>query len=215
MSMTKAVDKKIFVEAKQKKAKLKKNALEHVDKDFEAKIDPKFKTELCKSWVETKFCVYGNKCRFAHGKDEIFNKNINKTKYKLKDCSSFFQNGQCNYGSRCHFKHDERHLNEIKLPFYSIQVLLTNYVKKINSQNNELADSNPSRRLKVFKNLHLCGSEPIITTRSTANGVNVDINNDFLFNNCNGIKTSNLDTNTQVNKSNEIEFHTRILSHFY
>lgn len=33
--------------------------------------ETKFKTEMCKNWSETGRCNYGNKCRFAHGKDEL------------------------------------------------------------------------------------------------------------------------------------------------
>ena len=28
----------------------------------------KFKTEICKNWLEKGKCNYGNRCRFAHGK---------------------------------------------------------------------------------------------------------------------------------------------------
>src|SRR5690242_6149199 len=89
------------------KVKLKKNALEFVDKDSEKKMDPKYKTELCKSYKNNGFCVYGNKCRFAHGNDDIFGKALNSTKYKLKECNGFKEQGFCMYGSRCNFKHDE------------------------------------------------------------------------------------------------------------
>jgi len=202
--MTKVVEQKLFVDAKQKKVKLKKNALEPVDKNLEAKIDPKFKTELCKSWVETKFCVYGNKCRFAHGRDEIFNKQVNKSKYKLKACSSFFQNSYCNYGSRCHFKHDERKLSEIHLPYYSLQLLSNKYLNNNKCNNNSEDDC---QRLKVFRE--------ILTTSPQSKTPNENL---FINNSCNGccngIIKSNLDNN-QVNKSNEIEFHTRILTNFY
>ena len=36
-------------------------------------IDPKYKTELCKTFSDTGICPYGDKCRFAHGKEELFN----------------------------------------------------------------------------------------------------------------------------------------------
>ncbi len=102
------------------KQKLKKNALEFVDMDNEKKFDAKYKTEMCKSWSDTNFCVYGNKCRFAHGKNELSNKPLNSVKYKLKDCNSFSQNGICMYGARCNFKHDERKLEEMERSFYSL-----------------------------------------------------------------------------------------------
>lgn len=30
-----------------------------------------YKTELCRSFEETRHCRYGSKCQFAHGEDEI------------------------------------------------------------------------------------------------------------------------------------------------
>jgi hypothetical protein len=38
------------------------------------KVDKtKFKTELCKNWIESgfMFCRYGDKCQFAHGIEDI------------------------------------------------------------------------------------------------------------------------------------------------
>ena len=68
----------------------------------------KYKTEMCKNWELFQQCKYGNKCRFAHGKDELLEKNLpNKQKYKTKDCLSFSTTGVCPYGQRCLFQHDE------------------------------------------------------------------------------------------------------------
>lgn len=33
--------------------------------------EAKYKTEMCKNWVETGKCNYGEKCKFAHGKNEL------------------------------------------------------------------------------------------------------------------------------------------------
>ena len=49
------LQKKLFVKAKNK-MKMKKNAFEPVNFEEEKKRDPKYKTELCKSWVNTNFC---------------------------------------------------------------------------------------------------------------------------------------------------------------
>ena len=49
----------------------------------EQKRDPKYKTELCKTFRETGKCPYGFKCRFAHGKDELVSKILNSN-YKKK-----------------------------------------------------------------------------------------------------------------------------------
>jgi hypothetical protein len=102
------------------KPKLKKNALEYVDFEIERKNDPKYKTEMCKSWVQTNFCVYGNKCRFAHGKQELISRTITAPKYKVKDCKSFRETGICMYGARCNFKHDERKIAEMERSFFSL-----------------------------------------------------------------------------------------------
>ena len=100
-----------------KKLKMKKNAMDPVNFEEERKNDPKYKTELCKSFMETNFCVYGNKCRFAHGyKELVVKKQINN--YKQKTCNSFFNKGYCPYGNRCNFKHDERKIEQIGVPYY-------------------------------------------------------------------------------------------------
>jgi hypothetical protein len=110
-----------------KRLKLKKDALENVDFKREYQHDPKYKTELCKSWTESEFCAYGNKCRFAHGKHELFDKIINCKKYKQKECMSFFKNNYCCYGSRCHFKHEERRLEEIRRSYYTYLNLINDW----------------------------------------------------------------------------------------
>jgi hypothetical protein len=131
---------------KQKKSgnkKLKKDALEYINYVEEYKKDSKFKTELCKSFTDTEFCAYGNKCRFAHGKKEMFEKQIDHPKYRKNDCVTFHTNGFCNYGQRCHFRHNElRQLNEITRSYYSflIQILP---LDNINNRN----------RLDIFKNI--------------------------------------------------------------
>jgi hypothetical protein len=101
------------------KSKLKKDALEYVDYYKEYKSDPKYKTEMCKSWSESGFCAYGNKCRFAHGKSELFEKIVACKNYKQKDCMSFFKNKYCCYGSRCHFRHQERKIQEMHRSYYN------------------------------------------------------------------------------------------------
>lgn len=98
----------------------KKNLIQNDKAKFvlENQIDPKYKTELCKTFSEKNSCPYGAKCRFAHGKDELFHKAINSKMYKQKNCISFFNNHVCSYGSRCYFKHDERKVEEITQCYY-------------------------------------------------------------------------------------------------
>ena len=126
---------------KKKKIKMKKNALEEVDIEEEKRKDPKYKTELCKTFMENNFCQYGNKCRFAHGEDELVIKaKINN--YKRKLCKSFFNEGFCPYGIRCNFQHDQRKLSDIKLPFYYINLFIFRKPKLVSG-----------KRLKVFEEI--------------------------------------------------------------
>ena len=68
--------------------------------------DEKYKTELCQKYCENGSCPYGNKCKFAHGKDELVYKKLCNN-YKKKQCKTFFECGYCPYGARCTFKHNE------------------------------------------------------------------------------------------------------------
>lgn len=64
-----------------------------------------YKTELCRSFLETGTCGYGSKCQFAHGDNEV--RNVPRhPKYKTTLCRSYVKTGTCNYGERCHFVHE-------------------------------------------------------------------------------------------------------------
>jgi hypothetical protein len=129
--------KALSVNEKQK-LKLKKHALEYVNFEEEKKNDPKYKTELCKSWSETGFCVYGNKCRFAHGKHELSIKPMDTGKYKVKDCNSFKEYGYCMYGTRCNFKHDERKMDMLERSYQYFRMIA-------------LLSERSQKRLEVFE----------------------------------------------------------------
>jgi hypothetical protein len=124
------------------KPKLKKDALEQVDPVKEYMTDSKYKTELCKTFTQNGFCPYGNKCRFAHGKQDLFDKVISCKKYKQKECISFFKNLHCCYGTRCHFKHDERRLKDIpKESNYQMRLkLIEASFNSVNSDNDDKKD---------------------------------------------------------------------------
>jgi len=63
-----------------------------------------YKTELCRSFVETGTCRYGAKCQFAHGKNEL-RTIVRHPKYKTEICKTFHTLGTCPYGTRCRFIH--------------------------------------------------------------------------------------------------------------
>jgi len=82
--------------------------------DIEAELSRQnlYKTELCRSWVESAMCKYGTKCQFAHGKHEL-RPVIRHPKYKTEICKTFHTNGTCPYGKRCRFVHNP---SELRMP---------------------------------------------------------------------------------------------------
>lgn len=93
--------------SKQKQAQQKKKGT--ADNDFRAK----YKTEVCKYWTQTGYCQFGDQCAFAHGQQEIRQRQNLSSNYKTKKCMQFHDNGYCPYGVRCQFIHCLR--NETRL----------------------------------------------------------------------------------------------------
>jgi hypothetical protein len=62
----------------------------------------KYKTEMCKNWLEKGKCSYSVRCRFAHGEHELVKPVDEKPaeEYKSKPCSAFHQKLYCPYGVR-------------------------------------------------------------------------------------------------------------------
>lgn len=135
--------------------------------------DNTYKTEMCRTWIETNACPYNEKCRFAHGKKELHDKLIIGINYKQKECKSFHTMGFCNYGSRCHFKHEQRRLKEIERTFYDLKLncesTLFSFLKKGNS-----GKKANQMRLPIFKQ---------ITSKKKDNSTFGKSNNKKLINN--------------------------------
>ena len=93
-------EKKAFPK-KNKKKKGNKSPFKGEAKDFKIK----YKTELCKYYECNGYCIYGDKCAYAHGKENLRSKVTNTTAYRTKKCSQFFEQGYCPYGNRCQFAH--------------------------------------------------------------------------------------------------------------
>lgn len=167
------------------KLKMKKNATEYVDMLTEKKLDPKYKTEMCKSWSDTGFCVYGNKCRFAHGKNELFNKPVGCCKYKQQKCKSFKELGFCMYGTRCNFKHDERKLHEIERSYYTHLLGYYSFCE----------DCRHTNRLRIFRKLNEAGPENSCnssgnTSAGSRSPVNIKLNQNSFCSDISGVNTS-------------------------
>lgn len=74
----------------------------------------RYKTELCRPFLDNGFCKYGDKCQFAHGEQDL--RSLPRhPKYKTELCRTYHTRGFCPYGSRCHFIHsvDETRKNQV------------------------------------------------------------------------------------------------------
>lgn len=108
----------------------------------------KYKTELCKNWIETGKCSYSVRCMFAHGYHELATPKVESTPVpavQRQPCGKFHNELYCSYGTRCVYIHDERSLGELPNSYFAKNLL-----------NLEARMADPcvkSRRLKVFEDL--------------------------------------------------------------
>ena len=130
------------------------------EEDGEYPQVPKFKTELCKNWVERGRCKYGEHCMFAHGRRELQQKRHANMKYKSKECESFHKGGFCAYGEKCLFIHDDRGRGVLPRSFYSYALnhpshreeILDN-IRKYKNKHKGRDSSEKKRRLGIFEEL--------------------------------------------------------------
>lgn len=112
--------------------------------------DPKYKTQQCKNWNKTGSCPYKNKCRFAHGKDELMQKELDLYSHFKGRCFNFFKYGFCESGSSCCFKHDNRKISDY---IFKLEAsILFSLSHSINSNKND-------KRLSIFKSITLTDNE--------------------------------------------------------
>ena len=118
-------------------------------KDFKIK----YKTELCKYYEIDGKCKYGDKCAYAHGKENLRSKVTNTTAYRTKKCTQFFENGYCPYGNRCQFAHQLKS-NIVNNPYekgMSYSKILEIMSKLENVENIKKLVNKP--RLTIFKEI--------------------------------------------------------------
>jgi hypothetical protein len=85
--------------------------------------NPLWKTRLCERFEMDGNCPYGNKCTFAHGLQELrdrethFEANVKvevpkeAPLFKTKLCQKFEATGFCPYGAKCNFAHSQAELS--------------------------------------------------------------------------------------------------------
>ena len=104
----------------------------------------KYRTELCKFYEINGTCKYGDNCIFAHGKENLREKVLNKSGYKKRPCINFFEFGYCMYGNRCQFSHSLSKNDNIKN---------FSYIKLINAINTSTLNNELYRKIKEKKRL--------------------------------------------------------------
>jgi hypothetical protein len=92
--------------------------------------NPRYKTTLCKHYDTPQGCSYGDKCQFAHGRNEIrlnnsqfapMIKNQNSMlNYKIVKCKNWEKDGTCKYGVHCTFAHGDNELRNKNDNLYQI-----------------------------------------------------------------------------------------------
>ena len=77
----------------------------------------KYKTELCKNWLDNQYCRYGDRCMFAHGLHELNQaqeyRRAGRARPRL--CMSFYNEGYCRFGDRCTFQHSKKGQSDEKI----------------------------------------------------------------------------------------------------
>uniref|UniRef100_A0A2H8TL18 Protein TIS11 n=1 Tax=Melanaphis sacchari TaxID=742174 RepID=A0A2H8TL18_9HEMI len=134
----------------------------------QAPLGSRYKTEMCRQYIEKIKCAYGDKCQFAHGEQDL-RPVFRHPKYKTEPCRSFNSAGYCPYGQRCHFVHKGDGYIQPASP--ASPPLSTSSSSGIGSDGGSLADlglgmldgmftppQSPEGRLPVFN--RLSGSPP-------------------------------------------------------
>ena len=137
-------NKKTFLKTNKNKIPFKGEA-----KDFKIK----YKTELCKYYEINGYCKYGDKCAYAHGKENLRSKVTNTTAYRTKKCVQFFEQGYCPYGNRCQFAHQLK-TNIINNPYdrgMTYEKILETISKLENVENIKKLIEKP--RLAIFEEI--------------------------------------------------------------
>lgn len=146
-SPTKSTDESTDESPKEKKKKRRgpRNRIGPKSKEMNLPENKKkFKTEMCKNWIEKGKCSYSVRCRFAHGPHELAShvKNAPPAE-KTKRCSTFRRKGYCPYGTRCQFIHGYRKMEEIEDSFFGKSLVLAPEARK----------DLPFKRLSIFESL--------------------------------------------------------------
>eukprot|EP01080_Neovahlkampfia_damariscottae_P008770 gene8770-718_t len=110
-----------------------------------------FKSQICRSWMATKSCKYGKFCQFAHGQEELRDKEIPEN-HRTILCREYESGIPCEYGSRCSFIHRNFELKLIDDD--SIAYFTSINIESINFKGNRL-------ELNVNSRIQLSTTNPV------------------------------------------------------
>ena len=114
---------------------------------------------MCKNWETSRTCHFGEKCCYAHGKDELKGKTHVASNFKTKVCTTFQEQGFCQFGNRCKFLHSQR---DVAGKAHSYETVLQENVKVSLERAEMVKDSDdklvymnvfPTARLSVFSGI--------------------------------------------------------------
>lgn len=187
--------------------------------------DSKYKTELCKNFEETGICKYKNKCRYAHGKQELICKGLINKNYKKIKCDKFHGlEGYCQYGDKCQYLHDSRSidnfcnnsynnkLEEKTKEFVVIISKISENIKDINlSKNNAKASKascklNDNLSIKSNNSLSTNNTEEVIKAKNIYNYKTI-VNEEGK---CNAIEFGLDDNSSNTNNKNRLSIFKHI-----
>ena len=122
-----------------------------------AMFDPiRYKTEMCKNFIELGHCKFEEKCYYAHFAHELKVATYKPKNYKTQLCKPFHTEGFCDFGARCAFIHSKPNVDQI---VNSLQTFLSSAppMPDIRAEEEMIAIcfNNPftEKRLKVFENM--------------------------------------------------------------
>ena len=88
----------------------------------EKDVNPRYKTQLCRQFVERGACHFGDACLFAHSCEELQQQasTQNHPNHRLAEeplrCIEFHNLGVCSVGATCEFVHDTHDTSEVSAP---------------------------------------------------------------------------------------------------
>ncbi|ORX45389.1 hypothetical protein BCR36DRAFT_406018 [Piromyces finnis] len=131
-----------------------------------------YKTEFCRSFEETGYCRYKEKCQFAHSYEEL--RPVDRhPKYRTEMCKIFWEQGTCPYGKRCCFIHTFK--NDTK----NEELMKSNLINsKINKLTNISIDT-PTTTSSLISNLTYDSQSSILlnsrlNNNSSMNGITIN-----------------------------------------